>query len=113
MSSQVVFVGNLPFTATSSELLDWFASLGPVVAAEVILNGKGLSRGFGRAEFSTVEDAAFACQSLNETEWDGRVIVVRSDRGRDPVTIESRGLYVGNLAQNATWQALKDLFKVN
>jgi RNA recognition motif-containing protein len=91
-----------------------------VVHADVLL-AKGRSRGFGTVSFATPEDAQSAIDMFNDSEWDGRQIIVKIDQKkseprqqreqRASVPVETRALYVGNVPFSASWQSLKDLFK--
>jgi RNA recognition motif-containing protein len=74
-----LFVGGLPWEATSSELQELFtkAEVGTVVSAEVKVDRmSGKSRGYGFVEMSTDEEAAEAIKMLNGTELGGRQIKV-------------------------------------
>lgn len=65
-------------------LADHFAQCGTVVSATVIIDKfSGRSKGFGFVEMSTPEEAQKAIETLNETEVDGRKIVVNIARPRE------------------------------
>ena len=74
-----MFVGNLPWTATSTDLTENFGTCGTVVAAEVIQRSDGRSAGFGTVLFETKEAAAHAISQFNHGEFDGRPMVVKLD----------------------------------
>ena len=78
-----LYVGNLAYTSTWQSLKDHAASLGiaGVARAEVPANAGGRSRGFGLITFETPSEAEAAVAQLNETELDGRRLLVRLDRG--------------------------------
>lgn len=72
-----LFVGNLPFSITSEDLRNLFAPYGEIISADVIINRmSNRSKGFGFVEFSTPDQAQSAIDGLNDTEQDGRKIVV-------------------------------------
>ncbi|MGF1467572.1 MAG: RNA recognition motif domain-containing protein [Sandaracinaceae bacterium] len=78
-----LFVGSLSYDTTSESLRDAFTPFGEVAEA-VVINDRdtGRSRGFGFVTMADRKDAAKAIEALNESELDGRTIVVNvaSDR---------------------------------
>ena len=82
-SPSTLYVGNLAYTSTWQSLKDHAASLGVagVARAEVPANAGGRSRGFGLITFESPSEAEAAVAQLNETELDGRRLLVRLDRG--------------------------------
>ncbi len=75
-----VYVANLPFTMTSSDLVKLFASFGSVKQAAVVTHrNSDKSRGFG---FVAMPDSDRAIRELNGAEIDGRVLTVREARPR-------------------------------
>lgn len=54
---------------------------GSVMRADVVNGEDGRSRGFGLVRFASEEEAVEAIESLNDTELDGRPILVRADKG--------------------------------
>jgi RNA recognition motif-containing protein len=78
-----LFVGNLPFTASSTELEELFAPYGTVSRAQVITDrDTGRSRGFGFVEMDSDEDAQKAIDSLDGTDFSGRQLKVNVARER-------------------------------
>ena len=72
-----LFIGNLPYTMTSSGLRDVFAKVGAVVDANVVMDKvTGRSRGFGFVEMKDEALAKKAMDEINGTEQDGRKIFV-------------------------------------
>jgi cold-inducible RNA-binding protein len=79
-----LFVGNLPYSVRDEELRAAFEKVGPVVSANVILErGTNRSKGFGFVEMENEEDAQKAIKQLNESELDGRKIIVNIARPRE------------------------------
>lgn len=75
-----VYVANLPFSMTSSDLVKLFASFGSVNQAAIVTHrNSDKSRGFG---FVAMPDSDRAIRELNGTEIDGRVLTVREARPR-------------------------------
>lgn len=78
-----IFVGNLPFTTSSPELEQLFASYGSVSRAQVITDrDTGRSRGFGFVEMDNDNEAQQAIESLDGTDVGGRQIKVNVARER-------------------------------
>lgn len=72
-----LYVGNLTFNTTSSDLEKLFAEYGEVTSAQVISDREtGQSRGFGFVEMSQSDDAQNAISSLNGHAVDGRELTV-------------------------------------
>lgn len=79
--SKRLFVGSLPYAATSNQLEELFAQIGKVVSAAVITDRfSGRSKGFGFVEMETEEEAQNAIQKLNGYNLDGRPIIVNEAR---------------------------------
>ena len=81
--ASTLYVGNLAYTSTWQSLKDHAAALGiaGVARAEVPASNGGRSRGFGLIAFESPQEAEAAVAQLNETELDGRRLLVRLDRG--------------------------------
>ena len=79
-----LYVGNLGFGVSSSDLEGLFAAFGTVRSAEVIADrDSGRSKGFGFVEMSTDEEAQAAIQGLNGQERDGHPLTVNEARPRE------------------------------
>ncbi|MCM3872542.1 MAG: RNA-binding protein [Pyrinomonadaceae bacterium] len=82
-----LYVGNLAFETSSSDLQTLFAQAGTVESVSLIEDREtGRSRGFGFVEMSTKEEGAAAIQQFNGKELGGRALNVneakpREDRG--------------------------------
>lgn len=82
-----LYVGNLSYSVTSSQLQELFMPYGNVVSAQVIQDREtGRSKGFGFVEMDTDEAAQAAIQGLNEQDHGGRPL-----RVNEAIPKESRG----------------------
>lgn len=98
-----LYVGNLSYGTTDSDLQTMFSSHGAVQSAQVIMDrDTGRSKGFGFVEMDSGENAQAAIKALNGNEIDGRKLTVneakpREDRGgsRGSSGGGSRGGYSG------------------
>jgi RNA recognition motif-containing protein len=83
IASMNIFVGNLPFSATSGELEQIFGEYGAIDSAAVINDREtGRSRGFGFVEMPDAGEAKKAIEELNGYEIDGRALTVNEARPR-------------------------------
>jgi RNA recognition motif-containing protein len=83
IASMNIFVGNLPFSATSSELEQIFGEYGAIDSAAVINDREtGRSRGFGFVEMPDAGEAKKAIEELNDYEIDGRALTVNEAKPR-------------------------------
>lgn len=79
-----LYVGNLPFRATSEDLQSLFAEVGTVESARVIDDrDTGRSRGFAFVEMSTGDEAQAAIEKFNGMEYDGRNLAVKEAQPRE------------------------------
>ncbi|MGL6094969.1 MAG: RNA recognition motif domain-containing protein, partial [Fimbriiglobus sp.] len=82
MSSKNLYVGNLPFTTTNTDLEQLFGQYGTVTKAQVIQDREtGRSRGFGFVEMSSGAEEASA--ALHEAEFQGRRLTVNEAQPRE------------------------------
>lgn len=80
-----LYVGNLPYGVTSSDLEEWFTQYGTVQSAEVIMDrDTGRSKGFGFVEMDTDAQASDAINNLNDQEVEGRRLTVNEAKPREP-----------------------------
>ena len=78
-----IYVGNLPYGATESELSELFSAHGTVEEAKVVADREtGRSRGFGFVEMANDDEARAAIEALNGTDMNGRNLVVNEARPR-------------------------------
>ncbi len=81
-----IFVGNLPWSYTDTELAAIFTEYGAVLSATVVCDREsGRSRGFGFVEMSSA-DAREAIRAVDGTEASGRPLTVNRARPRASVT---------------------------
>jgi RNA recognition motif-containing protein len=76
-----LFVGSLSWGVNDDALRDFFASVGTVVSASVIVDrDSGKSKGFGFVEMSSDDEAQAAIKQLNGQDLDGRAVTVSEAR---------------------------------
>jgi len=79
-----IYVGNLPWSTTDSDLESLFSDMGGVSSARVITDrDTGRSRGFGFVEMSG-EDGQKAIAELNGHQIDGRALRVNEANEQKP-----------------------------
>jgi cold-inducible RNA-binding protein len=84
-SQNKLYVGNIDYSATESELASHFARYGRVEFVNIPVNRyTGRARGFGFVTFGTQDDAERA-MALNGSEFKGRQIQVNFAKERDGV----------------------------
>ena len=72
-----LYVGNLSFEATESDLFELFNGVGAVQNAEVVTyRHNQRSKGFAFVQMNTVEEAKRAVEELHDKEFLGRKLVV-------------------------------------
>ena len=78
-----IYVGNLSWTMTDDDLMNLFTQHGSVTSAKILkdkMNGR--SKGFGFVEMEDDEAAKAAIAALNETEVQGRKLIVNESQPR-------------------------------
>lgn len=79
-----LYVGNLPYQTTSSDLERLFEEHGAVKSAQVITDREtGRSKGFGFVEMTNDQEADAAISALNGKELNGRPLTVNEARPRE------------------------------
>jgi RNA recognition motif-containing protein len=77
-----LYVGNLPFSATESELNTLFSQYGEVSSVAIVMDREtGRPRGFGFVEMDA-SGAAKAIGALNNKDFNGRNLTVNEARPR-------------------------------
>jgi RNA recognition motif-containing protein len=79
-----IYVGNLAYGISSSDLQQMFEAHGVVQSAQVITDrDTGRSKGFGFVEMGSDEEAQAAIAALNGKEMDGRTLTVNEARPKE------------------------------
>ena len=79
-----LYVGNLSYETTDSDLQNLFEPHGTVQSAQVIMDrDAGRSKGFGFVEMNNDQQAQAAIQALNGQESNGRTLTVNEARPRE------------------------------
>src|SRR5437588_2993628 len=77
VTSPRLYVGNLSFDATESDLFELFNGVGHVQNAEVVsYRHNQRSKGFAFVSMQTIDEAKRAVEELNDNEFLGRKLVV-------------------------------------
>lgn len=123
-----LYVGNLPYSMTSSSLAEVFAEAGSVAAAEIVYDRvTDRSRGFGFVTMGSVEEAKEAIRLFDGSQIGGRTVKVnfpevprggeraamgpKIQNGYQGFVDSPHKLYAGNLGWGLTSQGLKDAFE--
>ncbi|HEV3205181.1 MAG TPA: RNA-binding protein [Gemmataceae bacterium] len=78
-----LYVGNLGYGITDSDLLKMFEAYGTVESAQIIMDrDTGRSKGFGFVEMKTDQEAQAAITALNGQDSGGRALTVNEARPR-------------------------------
>ena len=79
-----LYVGNLSFNTSESQLRELFTAFGDVSSASLVMDREtGRPRGFGFVEFSNDEHAKAAMAALNGKNVDGRDLTVNEAKPRE------------------------------
>src|SRR5712671_1191856 len=79
-----LFVGNLSFNTTETDLQDHFATVGPVTEVMLVQDKfTGKSRGFAFVTMGSDQDAQNAITQLHGKTFDGRPLTVNEARPRE------------------------------
>lgn len=79
-----LFVGNLSFNTTETDVMDLFKTVGTVSACDLIMDKfTQKSRGFAFVTMNTQEEATAAISQLNGKELDSRALTVGEARPRE------------------------------
>ena len=82
-----IYVGNLPFTATSESLSELFSKFGSVDSSKIVTDrDTGRSKGFGFVEMSDASEADSAIEKLHGSDLGGRALTVNEARPMEPRT---------------------------
>ncbi|HEY4516199.1 MAG TPA: RNA-binding protein [Candidatus Paceibacterota bacterium] len=87
-----LYVGNLPYTTTDTDLKDMFSQAGEVTSAVIIMDKMShtpRSKGFGFVEMTNDNEADAAIDMFNGKDMGGRALTVNVARPMEPR--ENRG----------------------
>jgi RNA recognition motif-containing protein len=78
-----IYVGNLSWSMTDDDLSNLFSQYGAVTSAKILKEkNTGRSKGFGFVEMEDDEAAKTAIDTLNESEVQGRKLIVNESQPR-------------------------------
>lgn len=76
-----IYIGNLNFRVKEPQLQETFEAFGEVTLVKIVRNKEtGRSKGFGFVEMSNDEQATIAIETLNNSEFEGRRMIVSQAR---------------------------------
>ncbi len=79
-----LYVGNLSYSTTQGQIEEIFSKFGQIATVNLIIDKfSGNSKGFAFVEMSSDEEAEKAIAGLNESDLDGRKIVVNEARPQE------------------------------
>lgn len=79
-----LYVGNLAYGVSNTDLENMFTPHGTVQSAQVIMDrDTGRSKGFGFVEMGNNDEAQAAISALNGKETEGRALTVNEARPRE------------------------------
>jgi len=122
-----VYVGNLDYASNEDRLRKEFSQFGKVADVFLpVVKGSGRPRGFGFITFSSLKSANKAVSKMDQTQLNGRTIVVNISKPREPGD-RKRGdkgdvnsankadvkMYVGNLAFDTPEEEVRKLFETH
>jgi RNA recognition motif-containing protein len=91
-----LYVGNLTYGVTNSDLEKMFETYGTVQSAQVIMDREtGRSKGFGFVEMGSDQEAQAAIAGLSGKEVEGRQLTVNEAKPREDRGGGGRGGYGG------------------
>ena len=79
-----LYVGNLAYSVSNSDLEELFSQAGQVQSVAIIMDKfSGQSKGFGFVEMANAEEASKAIAQFNETELKGRNLKVNEAKPKE------------------------------
>lgn len=91
-----LYVGNLTYGVTDSDLQSLFEAHGTVQSAQVIMDREtNRSKGFGFVEMSSDQEAQAAIAGLNGQDHNGRALTVNEARPREERPGRGKGGFGG------------------
>src|SRR3954452_21976632 len=87
-----LYVGNLSYNTTSSDLEQLFGQYGTVQSAEVISDREtGRSKGFGFVQMGSDQEAQAAIDAMNGQQHDGRNLTVNEAKPKETRSVGGGG----------------------
>jgi RNA recognition motif-containing protein len=101
-----LYVGNLSYEVTGSDLQQMFSPHGTITSAEIIADrDTGRSKGFGFVQMGSDAEAEAAIAALNGQDHSGRALTVNVAKPREPRAggggSSSRGSYGGSSSRSS------------
>lgn len=85
VTSPRLYVGNLDYSTTETQLEELFRGVGNVQSAEVVTNSRTQqSKGFAFVEMVSIDEAKRAVDVLDDEEFMGRKLIVSGARSEGP-----------------------------
>ena len=92
MSESRLFVGNLSFQSTESDVRAFFAAAGSVASVNLMMDKfTGKSRGFAFVDIASPDEAQKAVEMFDNKELQGRTLTVNIARPREDRPPRSSG----------------------
>ncbi len=99
-----IYIGNMPFSTTDTDLNAMFAKHGNVTSVNIITDKfTNRPRGFAFVEMDTDDSAQKAIAALNGTQLEGRALVVNTARPQEERSTRSFGERSGNSSKPRSW----------
>ncbi|CAL8584368.1 hypothetical protein XPA_009970 [Xanthoria parietina] len=120
--SSSVYIGNLFFDVREEDLRKKFEGCGTIESVKLIMDNRGLSKGFGYINFATTPAATQAIETFNNEPFEGRPLTVQYATPRTPLLARpnrnpagasppTRTLFIGNMAFDMSDRELNNLFR--
>lgn len=79
-----IFIAKLDYDTQEADIRDAFEAFGEVSSVKIIMDKfTGRSKGYGFIEMPSDEEGTEAINNLNDSEMDGRTIVVKKSRPKE------------------------------
>ena len=102
--STKLYVGNLPYETTESDLQDLFAGAGDVSTVNIVRDrATGQARGFAFVEMSDAEGARRAISELDRYQLGGRSLTVNEAKPMAPRASGGGGFGQGRQRRESRW----------
>ena len=111
-----IYVGNLSWSMTDDDLSNLFSQYGTVSSAKILKEkNTGRSKGFGFVEMEDEEAAKTAIATLNESEVQGRKLIVNESQPRPEGSGYKKsggGGYGGGRSGGGIWRRQKRRWRI-